>query len=422
MKKIYFLLLLVFGGIAVKAQDLDDIREMLNKGSFREAKAAIDKYLLEPKNANKSEAWYYKGRIYNGLAADAGIADNEQYGLRVDAFQAFQKYQQLDPKDVWLKLEDFGSYLNLYGGLYDLGAKQYNAKNFEGALASFKKANDVKDYIVQKKYEFSQIKLYPLDTSLVLNAATSAIQAKKTDEAVSLYRKLTDANVSGKDYEEVYEFLVDHYSKTKDEANLAAMLTKARQLYPANDFWNDVEIRAVHDKGDRQALYAKYEEVIARNPGNFRIVYNYGVELYNELYGRDAKPSLDNLAPREKLTGVLKNVIALEKDNEGTMLMANHLFNMAADLLNAANAIKSTKPEDVKKKTELKAASNKAMDDCIVYADNAVKYYEGLGEMKPAQKANYKIVLGYLGDIYSIRNNTKKAAEYEAKNKAADKL
>ena len=57
------------------------------------------------------------------------------------------------------------------------------------------------------------MKLYPLDTSLVLNTATSAIQAKKTDEAVMYYRKLTDADVAGKDYEEVYEFLVDHYSK-----------------------------------------------------------------------------------------------------------------------------------------------------------------------------------------------------------------
>jgi hypothetical protein len=151
--------------------------------------------------------------------------------------------------------------------------------------------------------------------------------------------------------------------------------------------------------------------------------YNYAVELYNSIYGRDAKnSSIDNLEYRNKLTNVLKNVVPHEKESEATMLMSNHLFNMAADLLNAANAIKSTKPDDVKKKAELKAASNKAMDECITYSEAAVKYFEAQPKLKDMQKANYKIVLGYLSDIYNLKNNPKKSAEYDAKNKAADKL
>lgn len=422
MKKFYLLISLLTLGIMTQAQDLDDIRELLNKSKFREAKAAIDAYLTNPKNSNKSDAWYYKGRAYNSLSYEAGVPDAEILNLRNEAFQAFKKYQQLDDKDVWMKLENYESYLNLYGGLYDLGARFYNSKNFDGALQSFKGAGDVKDYILMKKYEYPQLKLYPLDTSLVLNTATAAIQSKKTDEAVTYYRKLTDAGVGGKDYEEVYEFLVDHYSKKDDEANLAAMIAQAKKLYPSNEFWTDVEVRQVGKKGDKAALHAKYEELIANNPENFRLKYNYAVELYNELYGRDAKPSIDDMASREKLSTALKAAIAQEKDNEATMLMTNHLFNTAADLLNASNTIKSTKPEEVKKKNEYKAQSNKFMDECITYSESAMKYYEGLGDMKPVQKANYKIVLGYLSDIYSIKNNAKKAAEYEAKNKAADKL
>lgn len=422
MKKIYFLLLMSFCGMMAMGQDLDDIREMLNKSKFREARTAIDSYLSDAKNANKSDAWYYKGRIYNSLSYENGVPETELYKLRNDAFAAFQKYQQLDQKDVWMKLENYESYLNLYGGLYDLGARQYNNKNYDGAYESFKKAGDVKDYILARKYDYPQMKLYPLDTSLVLNTATSAIQAKKTDEAVMYYRKLTDADVAGKDYEEVYEFLVDHYSKKNDDANLSQMLAKAKKFYPANDYWTDVEVRQVSSTGNKEALHAKYEELMEKNPSNFRIAYNYSVELYNELYGRDAKPSLDNLAPREKLSNVLKKAIAIEKDNEASMLMCNHLFNMAADLLNASNAIKSNKPEEVKKKNDLKAQANKTMDECITYAESSVKYFESLPTMKPVQKANYKIVLGYLSDIYSIKNNPKKSAEYETKNKAADKL
>ena len=121
-------------------RDLDDIREMLNKSKFRgEAKTAIDSYLSDAKNANKSDAWYYKGRIYNSLSYENGVPETELYKLRNDAFAAFQKYQQLDQKDVWMKLENYESYLNLYGGLYDLGARQYNNKNYDGAYESFKR-------------------------------------------------------------------------------------------------------------------------------------------------------------------------------------------------------------------------------------------------------------------------------------------
>jgi hypothetical protein len=423
MKKIYFAAIMVLAGFAGMAQDIDDIKDMMAKSQFKESKVAIDKYLSAPKNAENSDAWYLKGRIYNSLSYDNTTPESDVYNLRNEAFAAFQKYQQLDPKDLWMKLENFESYLNLYGGLYDLGAKFYNAKSYDASLNAFKKANEIKDFILSKKYEFNQVKLYPLDTALVLNAAVAAVQAKKMDEAIIFYRKLTDANVGGKDYEEVYEFLADHYSKKNDEASLMPLLEKAKKLYPTNEYWSDIEIRMVSNRGDQPALFAKYEEMIAREPSNFRLGYNYAVELYNSIYGRDAKnSSIDNLEYRNKLTNVLKNVVPHEKESEATMLMSNHLFNMAADLLNAANAIKSTKPDDVKKKAELKAASNKAMDECITYSEAAVKYFEAQPKLKDMQKANYKIVLGYLSDIYNLKNNPKKSAEYDAKNKSADKL
>ena len=84
--------------------------------------------------------------------------------------------------------------------------------------------------------------------------------------------------------------------------------------------------------------------------------------------------------------------------------------------------IKSTKPDDVKRKSELKAAANKSMDECIIYAVNVERFFEAIPNKTPIQKANYKIALGYLSDIYSLKKNPVKAAEYEKKNAAADKL
>jgi len=422
MKKFLSLALAVSLFVNAGAQDLDQINDLMAKSKFKEAKTGIDKYLQNPKKANDAEGWYYKGRVYNSLSHDSTVPQSELFQLRNDAYNAFKQNQQLDPADIYMKLETYNSYLDLYFGFYDLGAKEFNSKNFNGALESFKKSNEVKDYILAKKYTYAQITLYPLDTALVLNTAASAVQAKKEDEAVVYYRKLTDANVSGKDYLEIYEYLVDYYNRKEDQANLQTMLAKAKSYYPENEFWYDVEIRNAKKSGDPALLLAKYEELLKQNPKNFTLSYNYGIELYNGLYGKDAKTG-DNTEAKNKLTGVLQQAINNEPNGDvtATVMMANHLFNVAADELNASNMIKSTKPEDVKKKADLKTQAHKTMDECIKYAETAEKHYDGLPNLTGGQKANYKIMIGYLGDIYSLKNNKAKTAEYEKKNAESDK-
>jgi len=145
-------------------------------------------------------------------------------------------------------------------------------------------------------------------------------------------------------------------------------------------------------------LFAKYEELVAQNPGNFTLSYNYAIEMYNSLYGKEAK-SVENMADKNKLTDVIKKSIDNEKQGDimATVLMANHQYNMSADLLNASNAIKSTKPEDVKKKKDLKALADKSMDECIIYADKAAHFYESLPTRTGGQKANYKIAIHSIG-------------------------
>ena len=143
MKKICLLILLGFSGFVMQAQDLDKIKELITQSKFTEAKVAIDKFLSQPKNTDEPEAWYYKGRIYNSLSSDKATPEADVYNLKNEAYDAFKKYQVLDPKDIWLALEGYGSYLDLYAGFYDYGAKAFNAKSFDLAYQSFKKANEV---------------------------------------------------------------------------------------------------------------------------------------------------------------------------------------------------------------------------------------------------------------------------------------
>lgn len=421
MKKICFLILVGFSGLITKAQDLDKIKDMINKSQFVEGKVAIDKYLSQAKNATDPQALYFKGRIYNGLSADKSIPDTAAYTLKSEAFDAFKKQQELDKKDIYLMVEGYASYLDLYVGLYDFGAKQFNLKNYDLAYQAFKKANEVKDYTLAKKYTYTQVTLSPLDTVLVLNTAVAATQAKKVEEGISFYKKLVDAGVQGKDYENVYEYLVDYYSKKDDQASLQPIFEKAKKLYPENAFWNEVELKAVAAKGDNTALYAKYDEMLAKNPGNYELAYGYAVELYNALIKKDDK-AVTNPAEAEKLQSVLKIAIGADKGIDATVLMVNHLFNQSADYLSASNLIKSAKPDDVKRKAELKAKANSTMDETITYANSAVKFFEAQPTLKPHQKASYVIILDHLSEMYGVKNDTKKVAEYDARKTAASKL
>ncbi len=414
MKKFFILLMMAFSSGFVFSQDLNDINEFLGKKDYASAKAGIDKFLTDSKNNTKADGWYFKGRVYNAYSYDKSVPENSLYDLKNSAFEAFKKYQELDTKDLRMKMENYGSYLDLYYGFYDLGANLFNSKDFANSYKSFKKALEVESFILDKKYTYTQTSFNAMDTALILNIAIAATQAKMDDDAVIYYKKIVDAGISGETYLVVYEFLVEYYNKKNDAVNLADMLAKSKKLYPQNNYWNEIEINNIVKTGDKQALYAKYDDMISKEPGNYALAYNYAVELYGAIYGKDAKFA-DDINMKEKFSNVLKTAIASDKGIDATVLMTNHLYNMAADLSAAAAVIKSTKPDDVKKKNELKALSSKKMDECINYSEQAVKYFEPKTDLNGMQNANYKIVLGYLSDIYNLKGDAKKAAEYDKK-------
>ena len=417
MKKISVLMLMVFSTTIVFSQSLDDINDMMGKKDYAAAKTAIDKYLSDAKNANKADGWYFKGRVYNSLSYEKTTPQSDLYNLKNSAYEAFKKYQQLEPGDIRMKLENYGSYLDLYFGLYDLGANLYNAKQYSPAYDAFKKAIEVEEYIQSKKYTYTQATLATLDTALILNIAVSATQAKKEDEAIPYYKRITDANIGGEGYKDVYLVLIEYYNKKGDAASANAILAKGKKNYPNDDSWIQLELDNIAKTDDQAALFAKYDEIIAQNPSNFLQAYNYSIVLYKSIYDKDGKQK-DNMALKDKLTNVLKSAIAIDPAIDATNLMANHLYNMAADYESAEFAIKGTKPDDVKKKSELKALKIKKADECITYSENGVKYFESKSDLKAGQTANYKILLGYLSDMYSLKGDKKKADEYTKKQAA----
>ncbi len=411
MKKLCVISLVMFAALTTKAQSLEDIGKTMEKEQYAAAKVQIEKYIADPKNANSAEAWYYKGRIYNSLSRDASISKDDAYNLKLVAFEAFQKNQQLDKLDFRMKSELYKSYLDLYLGFYDLGAQNFNLKNFSAAYNAFTKSQDVENFILNKNYSYEEIKLQKLDTALVMNMAAAALQGGDTVNALINYRKITDAGITSPDYERVYEYLASYYLEKADKINAQAILSKAKAAYPTNTYWDAIEMEQIAKTGDKKALFARYEEIYTSTPLNFQNSFNYSVEMYNSLWADDNKAP--DTAIFVKLTNVLKSAIDADKGVDAMMLLNNHLFNVGADYSNKAALVKGTKPDDLKKKKELNASMIKYMDEAIPYGEKLITHFKNEVKLTNKQKISYKQVANSLSEIYRLKANPKKSAEYD---------
>lgn len=419
MKKIALLFAFSASALGVFAQSLDDVRDAYGKNDLAQARALIDKILSTPKGQGKPEAWYLKGVVYNAVskndALKASCGD-----CRDTAFKAFIKYQDMDKKNMFMVIEQNASLFDLYNNYFDEGVNAFNAKDFSTAFEKFKGALGVQKYVYSKGFEYNGFKFPELDTSLVLNTATAAVQAKREDEAVPFYNMMVDAGLSAPQYIIVYQFLAEHYKKKNDDAAFAAAVAKGRSVYPHDDYWTAIEIEKVREAANKDEVFAKYEDLFAKDPTNYVVGYNYAVDLYNHIYANDDKAAGKDPKYKVKLKEVLPKVIAIKNNGETNMLMARFLYNSSFDNSDAAKKIKGVKPEDVKARKALNDAANADLNACIPYCEAAIKYFESLPKLKPMEKSNYKQSIGILQDIYQIKKDQAKVDALEAKVKALD--
>ncbi len=411
MRKLILSAFFLAASTALFAQKLDDVEESVKKGKYVEAKDKIDKVLADTKNQSSANAWYYKGLVYTELAKDSSKTDMD---YRMEAFKAFKRYQELDPKNIMLTLQQNGSFFQLYEGYYNHGIKAFNQKKYDVAFNDFKNALEIKDYVYARKYEVNGFSFPALDTQLTNLAGSAAFLNKQEDVAIGYYQQLANAKLKGDDYKDIYPILVDYYGRKQDSVNKSKYLAIGKEVYPDNPYWLQSELDAVGtDKGKR---LARLEELQKANPTNFDLAVDYAVELFNYTYGKE-KPA-DYVKRSENLHAALKNAVTLNPTSAyANFVMTQHLSNQIYDIQEGYNKIKGTKPEDVKKKQAINADINKKYDELFTYASVAHQQYEKLPEMKVGEKANYRIMTNQLIDYYRMKKQADKVKFYEDKLK-----
>ncbi|MEO9023214.1 MAG: hypothetical protein ABI237_18215 [Ginsengibacter sp.] len=432
MKRVVLPVLFTFLVVLAFGQDMKKANSYIADKKYDLAKTQIDGILA--KDPANSEALYLKSKVYS-LMEDSdqyrSLLTGDAYG---EAFDAFKKAvaDSNNPKTTLLIVKDnYQPIFDIYSGYYGQGAKEFNdaaaktdTAGFAKAMELFIKADEVGQYIGGNKWAA----IGKVDTTLVLNIAKAALNAKRIDAARAYFKKIADAHIKGlKDsadvnYELPYQWLTLDYKEAKDSANMVKYASLGKELFPKDDYFDLVEMDYYRENHNNEQLFKKYEELTARNPDSLRYHLNYATEIFSYIYNSDEGTVISNKdALLKTLQEQLEKAHTLDpKNGGGSLLYAQYYYNQGIVTLEKAQKIRGTKltPDQQKQKSDLTDQGKSFLQKAIPYADDAMNIY-GDG-FKKSERSKYKSAVNLLQNIYQSLNDKDKLKSYQEKYDQAD--
>ncbi|HVM88100.1 MAG TPA: hypothetical protein VMT76_07910 [Puia sp.] len=434
MKSTLLALLFAFAGLGLSAQSLDKAKDYLKSKKLLDAKNEIDKFLATDKGQKAIEAWYYKCKIYAAIGGDTSVKSQvpDAYTQSLGALKTYLEKDEAANKDkekqaIALKLDGYAPINSIYAGYFQDGATNYNVGKYTDALADFKGALVAREFMFSKGWITQQF-----DTLTTLYTGIAAEKAKDRDQAATYYSKLADLKLSDSKYTEIYKWLVNYYSEDKnDEANAMKYLKLGKEVYPNDKSWDEIElgiydseIERYRKSGNKDSLFAQYEHVISKLPNSYVFMYNYGVELYNYAIDTSSgKRPANSEALIAKSKEELNKTLQVKSDySQAYLLLGQITYNDAVDLKATTKNIKGQKPEDVKKRADIRVAANKKFDEALPYLEKVDQILGPQGKLKQEEKRTLKDAYDLVITIYEQKNVKDKAEEYTKKFNDVDKV
>jgi tetratricopeptide (TPR) repeat protein len=418
MRKTIIAAMFVMAGFVAVAQPVDDALKQLGKNNDK-AKEAIDKITADPANAKNADAWYAKAQIYNVLAADdkfkASIPDAYD-----QAFDAFRKAYDADPNNKRMMLDLYKTGFVAYEGVANRAAGAYQANNVNAAFEGYKKTVEYGDYLRSKNLSYSGYSVPKLDTGMVFMAGYTAMKLEKTDDALKYFTPIADAKIGKEaDYVIPYQFLSYQYKTRKDEANFKKYVELGRQVYPKDAYFVTIKIDWARENNNYPELFSGYEELIALQPDSLNNSLSYASEMFDYLFIKNAdKKPADYEATAAKIETQINKTLSKDYDPLSSNLIIGQLYyNQGLDLATESDKVKGTKPEDTKKKADLKAKATAKYNQSIPHVEKVTSLLEqkGMAALNGKEKSTLRNMYIMLGDMYHATGNKAKGDEYDKK-------
>lgn len=255
MKKI--LLVFLFAAIAQIsiAQDFKKVKTAVIIAKWVDAKTELDKLANDPKSTSNPEFFYYQARIYASLFKDTTLRTKYPKANEVAA-AALEKYATMDVG--FTKIKELGGvepYFDMYATYFQIGVNVFNDKSWLNAAQNFVKAIDYIDIIIKNKWAASPT--LTMDTTALLYAGYAYQNANQMDDAAKYYGRLADSKVSEAIYLDLYRFLLQHYTKSNNEASFFKYLAIGKEIH-AKEQWDDYEVDFIdtnYDLAKKTLLY-----------------------------------------------------------------------------------------------------------------------------------------------------------------------
>ena len=438
MKRIVLPLLFTFLVTLTFGQDMKKATSYLNDKKYDKAKTEIDGMLA--KDPNNAQALYLKSKVYTLMADSAAFKSmlpDDPYGEAFDAFKKAMADSTNTAVTLLVIKDNYAPIFKVYSGYYGQAADAFNdaanssnkpdTTGFAKAMNLFIKANDAGQYIRENKWA----NIGKVDTTLVLNIAKAALNAKKDDSARKYFEEIADAKIGGLHNEEnkpdpsfelPYQWLTLDFKQAGDSANMVKYATLGKEVFPNDDYFDFVQMDYYREKDNHEGLFKKYGELTEKHPDSLRYHLNYATEIFSYVFGSDEGTVIPNKASLlTTLQGQLDKALSLEPDNGNVnLLYAQYYYNKGIYALDSASKIKgATLTADQKKsKTDLTDSGKDFLQKAIPYAEKASTTFEEGN--KKSQKSRYKSAINLLENIYQSLGDKDKLKTYQDKYDAAD--
>ena len=422
MKRIFLSLALagLFSGLF--AQSVDKAKEYLKGNKLSEAKTEIDNALTVEKNQKNPEAWYTKVKVYNAIAANDQLKATLPDAY-LQSFDALKKYAAMDDKKlILLTLDQYKPINEIYQGLFQLGATNYNEKKYPEAYTDFTNAITAIKFMNEKGWIKQN-----MDTTSTLYAGISAEKAAKREDAVIYYKQIADSGITkigGNDMGEIYKWVADYYNRKGDKANAEKYIAIGKTKYPHELFFDELVLDNRRKNGNKDSLFAEYEVINTEHPDSAIYFFNYGLELYQ--YASDTSKGVPPANASElikKAREKLAKSLQLNPDYpQASLVMGQISYNDGVSLQQQAKMIKGSKPDDLKKRADLKTEALKKFDEAIPYFDKIDQVLGKEGTLKRADKNALRDSYDLLVTIYEQKKDKDKAAAFTDKYNNVEKV
>jgi hypothetical protein len=392
---------LILCSACLKAQDESIIMLLVKQKQYDKAKDEVDKWLAKPKlkDNDKTTALLWKMLVNSEIYTDSAFGPKYP-DANVQALDAFHEYQELDPELKSMKEGHFeGAVGNLYSGSFNRGRDFFQNKKWDSSFAYFSEAERLGTFLLDNKMSASDSKM---DTVTILYTGYAAQNAKMYDSAAKYYSKLTDVKIAGPDYEDIYKFMIEHYSEQKDEANFKNYLALAKELYP-NDSptWTQYEMSNMTANASISDLYQNYLRDAAAGGMNEDKLIGYA-----EALATNDQSQLEGIDSTTKVNIKLASAEAFAKafDLTNTGLYA---FNVGVIYYSIYSDLDDRYASNRGESAALKATRAEIAKEEMAYSDTASQWLEKAfpllkdkQDRTRSETASLNRLVDYLANIY----------------------